>query len=136
MPEDTTLRIDNETRFQFRSINLSQADMERFEELGIIENKSARNTSGKKGQRIVRVQLNLHAVRELAYEYNLLQKVASRIETDILECFRSSEETTLTTAELANQIDRPKSSISRSLGNLVEKEQLTKVQNGVYRRKK
>lgn len=135
MQDDTVLRIDNETRFKFRSINLSPADMDRFEEWGIIENKSMRNTSGKKGQRIERVQLNLQAVRELAYEYDLLQKVASRVETQILECFRSSEETTLTTAELADQIDRPKSSISRSLGNLVEKDQLTKVQNGVYRRK-
>lgn len=136
MADKTTLRIDNETRFQFRSINLSPADIERFEEWGIVEDKSLRNAGGKKGQRIERVRLNLHAVRELAYEYDLLQKVASRIETQILECFRSSEETTLTTAELADQIDRPKSSISRSLGKLVEKDQLKKVQNGVYRRKK
>ncbi|WP_187432962.1 helix-turn-helix domain-containing protein [Natronococcus pandeyae] len=136
MSQETVYRIDNETKFQFRSVNLTSEDIDRLEQWGVLENKQMRNRGGAKGQRIERVQMNFQAIRELAYEYDLLQKVASRVETQILECFRTSEETTLTTAEIADQIDRPKSSISRSLGQLVEKSQLTKVQNGVYRRKK
>lgn len=136
MSQDKVYRIDNETTLQFRSVNLTPEDIDRLERWGIIENKQLRNASGVKGQRIDRVQMNFQAIRELSYEYDLLQKVASRVETQILECFRRSEETTLTTAEIADQIDSPKSSISRSLGQLVEKGQLTKVQNGVYRRSK
>lgn len=136
MSQDKVYRIDNETTLQFRSVNLTPEDIDRLERWGIIEDTQLRSGSGIKGQRIDGVQMNFQAVRELAYEYDLLQKVASRVETQILDCFRSSEETTLTTAEIADQIDRPKSSISRSLGQLVEKGQLTKVQNGVYRRAK
>ncbi|MFA9503080.1 helix-turn-helix domain-containing protein [Natrinema sp. H-ect1] len=136
MTQDKVYRIDNETTLQFRSVNLTPEDIDRLERWGIIEDTQLRSGSGIKGQRIDGVQMDFQAVRELAYEYDLLQKVASRVETQILDCFRSSKETTLTTAEIADQIDRPKSSISRSLGQLVEKGQLTKVQNGVYRRAK
>ncbi|WP_115864760.1 helix-turn-helix domain-containing protein [Halorussus litoreus] len=94
-----------------------------------------RGQRGPAGRRVERVEFDLQAVRELAYEYQLLSQVASRVETQILECFRSSTETTLTTSEIAEQIERPKTSVSRSLGRLVEKEQLSKVQSGVYRRK-
>ncbi|WP_442903409.1 hypothetical protein [Halobacterium sp. KA-4] len=49
-----------------------------------------------------------------------------------MEVFRRTSDDVLTTVQLADATDRPKSSISRALLRLVEKNKLHRVQAGVY----
>lgn len=91
------------------------------------------NTTYDKDGHVNKAQIDFESLAKLAFEYDLLQSVASRVEIDILEYFRRSSENTHTTSEIAEATGRPKSSISRALSNLVEKDKLTKVQSGVYR---
>lgn len=81
------------------------------------------------------VKLDVQKLAQIAYEHDLLKSVASSVETDVLDVFRESDETTLTTAEIAEKAERPKSSVSRALSRLSEKEKLIKVQPGVYRKR-
>ena len=97
--------------------------------MGILRVRSFNTKSGEVSDAL----LDLSALARIAFEYDLLRSVASRVEIDILEVFRSSSENTLTTSEIAEETGRPKSSISRALSQLVEKNKLTKVQAGVYR---
>lgn len=78
------------------------------------------------------VEINPGKLSQIAYEYSLLKQVASSVETDILDAFRQSESNILTTAQIAEATDRPKSSVSRALSRLVDDNKITKVQTGVY----
>lgn len=77
--------------------------------------------------------LDVEKLSQIAFEFDLLKQVASSVETDILETFRKSEDRTLTTGEISEATGRPKSSVSRALSRLTEKQKVTKVQAGVYR---
>lgn len=77
--------------------------------------------------------INIKELSQIAFEYDLLRSVASRNEIDVLRFFRESGETTHTTAEISKATGHPKSSISRALSRLVEKNKLKKIQSGVYR---
>lgn len=66
------------------------------------------------------------------YEYDILKKTASAVETDVLRVFRESNEKVLTTAQVTDRTERTKSSVSRALGELTEEGFLNRIQNGVY----
>jgi predicted transcriptional regulator of viral defense system len=82
---------------------------------------------------VTRIKLDVEEIARIAFEFDLLKQVASTVEIEILETFRNSEDSTLTTSEIAQATGRPKSSVSRALSRLVEKTKLDKVQAGVYR---
>jgi len=78
-------------------------------------------------------ELDVEKLSEIAFEYDILRKVASPVEIDILSLFRDGSNDTLTTDEITEYTGRPKSSVSRALSRLSEKGKITKVQAGVYR---
>lgn len=120
--------ISDHTKLDFVSGSFTDQEKQWLESAGILSVRSY-NSSGK----INEVEINFEVLAKIAFEYDLLRSVASRVEIDILEVFRRSDENTLTTSEIAEETGRPKSSISRALSQLVEKDKLTKVQAGVYR---
>ncbi|KZX46713.1 helix-turn-helix domain-containing protein [Haloarcula sp. K1] len=133
MASESEFRIDGDTRMQFTSVTLTESQIKDLEHFGILEMNDDLGYSAPNVRTIDQAKIDLRKLKQLLYQYQLLSSVASRVETEILEFFRESEGRTHTTAELAEAIDRPKSSVSRSLGRLVEKDQLDKVQDGVYR---
>ena len=121
--------LSEETDVTINDGTLTKQEGEWLESVGILRVRSFNTESGEVSDAL----LDLSALARIAFEYDLLRSVASRVEIDILEAFRSSSENTLTTSEIAEETGRPKSSISRALSQLVEKNKLTKVQAGVYR---
>ena len=120
--------ISDNTKVEFSNASLTDQEKRSLESTGILS-VQRRNSSGD----IHEAYIDFEALARMAFEYDLLRSVASRVEIEILEVFRLSDENTLTTSEIAEKTERPKSSISRALSQLVEKDKLTKVQAGVYR---
>ena len=120
--------ISENTELKFSSGSFTAQEKQWLESVGILSVRSF-SSSGSVNE----LHIDFEVLARIAFEYNLLQSVASRVEIDILEVFRRSSENTLTTSEIAEETERPKSSISRALSQLVEKGKLTKVQAGVYR---
>lgn len=83
---------------------------------------------------VMRIQLDIQKLSEFVFEYELLKRTASSVEVDVLGEFRKATDNVLTTQQLTDRTGRPKSSVSRALSRLVEKDEITKVQDGVYRR--
>lgn len=133
MSSEPEFRIDGDTRMQFTSVNLTEGELEVLQEFEILETNDDLGFSAPNVRTVDQAKVDLRKLKDLVYQYQLLNSVASKVETEILEYYRESEGRTHTTGELAEAIDRPKSSVSRSLGKLVEKGQLDKVQDGVYR---
>lgn len=120
--------ISDNTKLEFSTESFTAQEKQWLESVGILSVRSY-SSSGNVND----AQIDLEVLARMAFEYDLLRSVASRVEIDILEVFRRSSENTLTTSEIAEETERPKSSISRALSQLVEKNKLTKVQAGVYR---
>jgi len=118
---------------QFTSVNFTESQLKSLQQFGIIETNDDLGFSAPNVRMIDQAKIDLRKLKQLLYQYQLLDSVASKVETEILDYFRESEGKTHTTGELAEATGRPKSSVSRSLGKLVEKDQLDKVQDGVYR---
>ncbi|MBX0323864.1 helix-turn-helix domain-containing protein [Halomicroarcula sp. F13] len=135
MSSESEFQIDGSTRMQFTSVTLTEGQLKNLQEFGIIEINDDPGFSAPNVRTIDQAKIDLRKLKQLLYQYQLLNSVASKVETEILEYFRESEGRTHTTGELAEAINRPKSSVSRSLGKLVEKDHLDKVQDGVYRSK-
>lgn len=119
----------DETEITISTGSFTEEERNWLESVGVFRINTVSTSSGE----INEAHIDLNALAKIAFEYDLLQSVASRVEIDILEFFRRSEESTHTTSEIATETDRPKSSVSRALSQLVDKEKLTKVQAGVYR---
>lgn len=79
------------------------------------------------------IDLDFSRLGRVAYEYELLDMVASQIEVEILDVFEEASESVLTTKQVVERTGRPTSSVSRALGRLADTRWLTKVQDGVYR---
>lgn len=120
--------ISDNTKVEFSNASFTDQEKQSLESTGILR-IDRRSSSGD----INEAYIDFEALARMAFEYDLLRSVASRVEIEILEVFRLSDENTLTTSEIAEKTERPKSSISRALSQLVEKNKLTKVQAGVYR---
>lgn len=121
--------ISDDTELEFTDGSLTAQEKQWLESTGILRVSSYSSNSGNVNE----AEIDFEVLARMAFEYDLLRSVASRVEIDILEVFRRSSENTLTTSEIAEETERPKSSISRALSQLVEKNKLTKVQAGVYR---
>lgn len=81
-----------------------------------------------------RMKIDIRKLSQLAFEYELLKRTASSVEVDVLGEFRKATDNVLTTQQLTDRTGRPKSSVSRALSRLIKKDELDKVQDGVYRR--
>ena len=121
--------VDDETEIVSLGGRLTPEEHTWLERTGILRIRSFNTDTG----RISKAVFDVEQLSQMAFEYDILKEVASSVEIDILEEFRQSDDKTLTTAELADSTDRPKSSVSRALTRLTEKGKLTKVQAGVYR---
>ena len=129
MAQDIRYRIDEETTVEFAEAELTEG------ELGWLSGiASMQVASGSDPAYVKEMTLNMEKLAQMAFEYDLLKQVASTVEIEVLRHFRRSDETTQTTSEISDALDRSKSSISRALSRLVEKGQLTRVQQGVYRK--
>jgi len=133
MSSEPEFRIDADTQVQFTSVTLTEGQLEDLQQYELIETTDDLGFSAPNVRTIEQARIDLRELKQLVYQYQLLDSVASKVETEILDYYRESEGRTHTTGELAEAIDRPKSSVSRSLGKLVEKGLLEKVQDGVYR---
>lgn len=120
--------ISDNTKLDFSNGSFTAQEKQWLESVGILSIQSY-TSSGN----VNKAHIDFEVLAKMAFEYDLLRRVASRVEIDILEAFRRSSENTLTTSEIAEETGRPTSSISRALSQLVEKNKLTKVQAGVYR---
>lgn len=133
MSSEEKFRIGGNTTMQFTSVDFTEEELKTLQQFGIIETGDELGFQSPNVRMIDQAKIDLDKLKQLLYQYKLLNNVASKVETDILDHFRESEERTHTTGELAEATGRPKSSVSRSLGKLVEKGQLDKIQDGVYR---
>ena len=121
--------IDDETKIVPIDGTVTPHERNWLERTGVLRVRSHNTATGHISQAV----LDVEQLSQLAFEYDILKEIASSVEVEILEEFRHSDEKTRTTAELADETDRPKSSVSRALTRLTEKGKLTKVQAGVYR---
>jgi predicted transcriptional regulator len=87
------------------------------------------NNTGEIGE----IRIDLSELVKVAYEHQILSEVASTVEVEVLRYLRESGREQLTTKQITEAVDRPKSSVSRTLTSLTEKGRITRVQNGVYR---
>lgn len=121
--------IDSSTNVEIERGTLTVQEAQWLKANGVLRITGYKNETGK----ATNVVLDVEKLSRIAFEFDLLQQVASSVQTEILEAFRRSTDNTLTTSEIAQLTDRPKSSVSRALGQLTEKGKLQKVQSGVYR---
>ena len=83
---------------------------------------------------VYEIVIDIPKLSRLVFEHESLKSTASSVEVDILNTFRRVSDNVLTTQQVAEKTGRPKSSVSRALGRLVEKGKIQKVQDGVYKR--
>jgi predicted transcriptional regulator len=122
--------ITSETEFAVSAGEITPQERDWLARNNLLTILSHQNNTGE----VNKVQIDIEELARVAYEFELLDEVASSVQTDILDVFRRSSDNKLTTSEITDKIDRPKSSVSRSLSRLVEHGKLRKVQSGVYRR--
>lgn len=129
MTDEDTYSFSEETEIEIEEGEITAKEMDWLRSIGVMR------PNVRSGDKVKEATLNINVLAQVAFEYDLLQSVASRVEIDVLRFFRVSEESTHTTSEISESTGRPKSSVSRALSRLVEKDKLTKVQAGVYRYK-
>jgi hypothetical protein len=122
-------KVDEETETQIKNGTFTPEEKRWLNQTGILRIQGYQTNTGK----VHKLELDIEKLSQIAFEYDILKEVASSVEIDILEEFRRRDDRTLTTSEIAESTERPKSSISRALTRLTEKDKLTKVQAGVYR---
>ena len=121
--------FEQNTEIEFSEVALTEQEYEWLRKICIHI-----STNKRDGEYYVdEVILDTEKLAQMAFEYDILLDLASSVEVEIIRLFRQTERNTLTTAEISENINRSKSSVSRALTRLVEKDQLEKVQRGVYR---
>lgn len=126
--DEYTFTEETEIEIEGGSLTLEEADWLR--ENGLLHIVGHKTQSGE----ITNAEFDASKLARIAFEYDLLNSVASSVEVDVLEAFRTASENVMTTRQLTEATGRPKSSVSRALGKLTEKGKVTKIQDGVYRR--
>lgn len=121
--------IGPNTEIEIEEAKITPQEREWLDENGVFKVSGHQTESGN----VSKAELDVEKLAQIAFKYDLLKQVASSVEIDILEFFRTSDDRTHTTGEIAEATERPKSSVSRALTRLSEKGKLTKVQAGVYR---
>jgi Fic family protein len=76
--------------------------------------------------------LDSEELAKMAYEYSILEGLASNVEVEVMKYFRNTQNKRVTSKEVREHLNRPASTVSRALSSLVEKGQITRVQKGVY----
>lgn len=120
-------RFTPETTVQIDEATLTKEELRWLSDAGLV---SRRQSSGGE---VKHIQLDIKKLAQIAFEYENLITVASSVETDVMSVFRKRGDNVLTTSQIAEYSGRPKSSVSRALGRLVDKGKISKVQSGVYR---
>jgi len=128
-PMTNKIEIGEDTDLDCREGEVTQDQLNWLEDSGIAP--VVRQTGNGK---VKRIKLDIQKLSQLAFEYELLKRTASSVEVDVLGEFRKATDNVLTTQQLTDRTGRPKSSVSRALSRLVKKDELDKVQDGVYRR--
>lgn len=129
MPSEFThYKITEDTEITVGEGKITEEESQWLEKNGVLRISGHHVETGE----VSKAKFDISKLSQIAYEYDLLNQVASSVETDILDVFRRSESNILTTAQIAEETDRPKSSISRALSRLVDKSKITKIQAGVY----
>jgi hypothetical protein len=125
---EPNFKITQQTDLELVEGDFTPTEKQWLEKTGILKIDSYHTNT----REATSVSLDVPKLAQLAFEYQILKDIASSVETDIMEAFRRTSDNVLTTAQLADATDRPKSSISRALSRLVEKNKLHRVQAGVY----
>lgn len=123
------IKIGEETELECKEGDLTEDQLNWLEDSGLAP-VLRRSGDGE----VRRIKLDMRKLSKMAFEYDLLKSTASSVEVDVLSEFRKATDNILTTQQLTDLTGRPKSSVSRALSRLVEKDEITKVQDGVYRR--
>ncbi|RNJ22043.1 helix-turn-helix domain-containing protein [Halosegnis longus] len=111
MTDEDTYSFSEETEIEEGEITAKEMDWLRS--IGVMR------PNVRSGNKVKEATLNINVLAQVAFEYDLLQSVARRVEIDVLRFFRVSEENTHTTSEISESTGRPKSSVSRALSRLV-----------------
>ncbi len=128
MTEDDIYEITDHTDVIITNENITKHELTQLIDLGVVQSRSTSNYDLKK------IVFDSHKLRQIAFEYSILNDVANAVEVDVLRYIREANTDRITTGEVAKELDRPPATISRTLGNLVEKGQIKKVQDGLYER--
>jgi hypothetical protein len=126
---ETDYEITDETEFEIIEGKLTEEEKQWLRSNGVLDLKGWKTESGE----VSSAELNVNELARIAFEFDILSDIASSVETDVMEVFRRNSSEVLTTAQVADETGRPKSSISRALTRLVEKNKLYRIQSGVYR---
>lgn len=125
---DDNFKITQQTEIELLDGDLTPTEKHWLENTGILKIKTFHTNT----REATTVQIDVDKLAKFAFEYAILKDTASSVETDILGAFQKASDDVLTTSQLADDTGRPKSSISRALSRLVEKNKLNRVQAGVY----
>lgn len=107
---------------------ITKHELDMLEKSGIVVSSSTNN------YQLTDLEIDLQTLQEIAFEYSILKRVASTVEIEIMKYIRMTTNDRITTREVADAVDRPPSTVSRTLGKLVDKGQIKKVQDGLYER--
>ena len=128
-------RIDTDTNIEPYVVEIDEEELDFLHHLGIIGRRSHRSYDKSK-RHIVEMRVDFERMAEAMRDYDRLRRNQRTIEDEIIgyfiKAYRSDGRRIFTTGQLADELDHPKSSISRSLNKLTERGELTKVQRGVY----
>jgi predicted transcriptional regulator len=125
--ESDEYRFTPETTVEIDEATLTKEELRWLSDAGLVHRRQSSDGEVK------HIQLDIKKLAQIAFEYENLITVASSVETDVMAVFRKRSDNVLTTSQIAEYSGRPKSSVSRALGRLVDKGKISKVQSGVYR---
>jgi hypothetical protein len=128
MAEDNTYEITDSTDVRMPNENITKHELNELIDLGVIRHRTLSTPY------LDSMSLDIDKLRQIAFEYSILNDVANSVEVDVLRYIRRADTDRVTTGEIAEELDRPSATISRTLGNLVEKGQINKIQDGLYER--
>lgn len=124
-------RVDEDTTVKFEKEDFTEEEWDWLNNIS-----TGARIGGGNPRHVDEIILNVEKLSRIAFEYDILEDVANTVEIEVVRHFRESPETTMTTGEISDTLSRSKSSVSRALGSLVERGQLERVQQGVYRMRK
>lgn len=131
-----TFRLDKQTRIDPYVSEFSEEEWEFLQHMGIV-GRHEYQSGQEENMHISEARIDFERMADVMRDYKELRQENRTIEAEIMDFFRWSSKkrnrATYTTGEIAGELEHPKSSVSRALGKLAGRDDITKVQKGVYR---
>jgi CRP-like cAMP-binding protein len=124
-------KIQSDTEIQIPPTEFEQETYDLLRELGIT--KRMGHSKSDAPQPVRHLTIDFERLIEVAGKYQTLHRENATIETEIVDLFQTTAAEVYTTSQIADRLGHPTSSISRALRRLVDANEITKIQRGVYK---